>query len=291
MVSFWKETSVLITQGLNPFYAVRRFDSYVKPRVTYCMSIWLHQNMTSLDKMWWSAHKSIFGIRNYQVSKHVVSVLSNIWPPSLLYTDQVLMFLHPTARSADFLNPGNLAIMTQHFVVVRLFLVHKLSIENRDPDEIKAIYIQYARQSSVSTFKKEVDEYCMHSWQREIKQCLMYSTYSRLKIRNSITKMLAQYPKKISVKTLRVLMIDLEVREVLFRSSKSKTVICPICRVVDVTAHLLYCSVSYQEHRRSFIKVLKNQKNGKTLVSLLNCENKHAIRALAGFVASIEQFL
>ena len=38
-LKFWKETSILITQGLNPFYAVRIFDSYVK-RVTYCMTIW-----------------------------------------------------------------------------------------------------------------------------------------------------------------------------------------------------------------------------------------------------------
>ena len=67
--------SILITQGLNPFYAVRIFDSYVKSRVKYCMTVWFHQNMTSLDKMWWSVHKSIFGIRNYQVSKHVVRVL------------------------------------------------------------------------------------------------------------------------------------------------------------------------------------------------------------------------
>ena len=35
MDNFWEETSILITQGLNPFYAVRIFDSYVKPRVTY----------------------------------------------------------------------------------------------------------------------------------------------------------------------------------------------------------------------------------------------------------------
>ena len=90
------------------------------------------------------------------VSKHVVSVLRNIWPPALLYTNQVLMFLHSTARSADILNPSNLAIIPQHINIVRLFLVHKLSIVNRDPVEIKAMYIQYARQSSVSTFKKEV---------------------------------------------------------------------------------------------------------------------------------------
>ena len=171
------------------------------------MTIWFHQNMTSLDKMWWSVHKSIFGIRNYQVSKHVDSVLSNIWPPSLLYTNQVLMFLHSTARSADILNPGNLAIIPQQINMVRLFLVHKLSIVNRDPDEIRAIYIQYARQSSVSTFEKEVDQYCRHFWQREIKQGLMYSNYSGLKKRNSIMKMLAPYPRKVSVKTLRVLMI------------------------------------------------------------------------------------
>ena len=160
MVKLWKETGILITQGLNPFYAVRIFDSYVKPRVTYCITIWFHQNMTSLDKTEWSVHKSIFGIRNYKVSKHVVSVLNNIRPPSLLYTNQVLMFLHSTARSADILNTGNLAIIPQHIIMVRLFLVHRLSIVNRDSDEIKAIYIQYARQSSVSTFKKEVDEYC-----------------------------------------------------------------------------------------------------------------------------------
>ena len=65
-----------------------------------------------------SFHKSIFGIRNYQVSKHVVSVLSNVWPPSFLYTYQVIMFLHSTARSADILNPGNLAIIPQHINMV-----------------------------------------------------------------------------------------------------------------------------------------------------------------------------
>ena len=180
MVNFWKETRKLITQRIKPFYDVRISDSYVRPRVTYCMTTWFQQNMTSLDKMWWSVHKSIFGIRNYQVSKHVVSVLRSIWPPSLIYTYQVLMFLHTTARSADTLNPRNLAIIPQHVNLVRIFLVHKLSIVNRDPDEIRAIYIQYARQFSVSTFKKEVDEYCRHLWQREIKQSLMYSNYSGL---------------------------------------------------------------------------------------------------------------
>ena len=144
MVNFWKETSILTTQGLNLFYTVRIFDSYVKPRVTYCMTIWFNQNMTSLGKLWWSVHKSIFGIRNYQVSKHVVSVLSNIWPPSLLYTNQVLLFLLSTARSADILNSGNLAIIPQHINMVRLFLVHNFSIVNRDPDEIRAICIHYA---------------------------------------------------------------------------------------------------------------------------------------------------
>ena len=87
VVNIWKESSILITQGINAFYAVLIFDSYVEPRVTYCMTAWFHQNMTSLNKMWWRVHKSIFGIRNYQVSKHVISVLSNIWPPSLLYTN------------------------------------------------------------------------------------------------------------------------------------------------------------------------------------------------------------
>ena len=109
------------------------------------MTIWFHQSMTSLDKMCWSVHKSIFGIKNYRVSKHVVSVLSNIWPPSLLYTNQVLMFLHSTAGSADILNPGNLAIIPQYINMVRFFLVRKLSIVNRDSDEIKPIYIQYAK--------------------------------------------------------------------------------------------------------------------------------------------------
>ena len=70
------------------------------------MTTWFHQNMTSLDKIWWSVQISIFGIRNYQVSKHVASVLSNDWLPSLLYTNQVIMFLHSTDRSADTLNPG-----------------------------------------------------------------------------------------------------------------------------------------------------------------------------------------
>ena len=214
-------------------------------------------------------------------------VLSNIWPPSLLYTYQVLIFLHSTARSADMLNPGNLAIIPQHINMMRLFLVHKLSIVNRDPDEIKAIYIhyagqssvstfkkevvhklsivncdpdeikaiyiQYAGQSSVSTFKKEVDEYCRHLWQREIKQGLMFSKYSGLKVRNSIMKMLAPYPRKVSVKTLRVLLNDFEVREVLFRSKNGKTDFCPDCIVVDDTAHFLFSCVSYQEHRKSFM--------------------------------------
>ena len=68
------------------------------------------------------------------------------------------MFLHSTPRSADILNPGNLAITPQHIIMVRLFLVHKPSIVNRDREEIEAKYIKYGIQSSVSTFKMEVDE-------------------------------------------------------------------------------------------------------------------------------------
>ena len=87
----------------------------------------------------------------------------------------------------------------------------------------------------------------------------MYSNYSGLKVKNSIMKMLAPYPRKFSVKTLRVLMNDFEVREVLFRRNKSKTAICPSCTVVDDTAHFLFSCVSYQGHRGSFNKeVIKN---------------------------------
>ena len=42
------------------------------------------------------------------------------------------------------------------------------------------------------------------------------------------------------VKTLRVLMNDFEEREVSFKSNKSKTDICPYCRVVDDTAHFFF---------------------------------------------------
>ena len=83
-------------------------------------------------------------------------------------------------------------------------------------------------------------------------------------------------------------MNDFDLREVLFRSNKSKTDICPYCKVVDDFAHFLFSCVSYQEHRMSFIKELKNQNLDETLVSLLNWENKHGISALAGFIASIE---
>ena len=103
--------------------------------------------------------------------------------------------------------------------------------------------IQCARHSSVSTFKKEVDEYCRKLWQRELKQGLMYSNYSGPKVRNSIVKMLAPYPRKVSVKTLRVLVKDFDVREVLLGSKKSKTDIFPFCRVVDDTAHFLFSCV------------------------------------------------
>ena len=53
-------------------------------------------------------------------------------------------------------------------------------------------------------------------------------------------KMIAPYPRKVSVKTLRVLMNDFEVREVLFGSKKSKTDICHHCRVFDETAHFFF---------------------------------------------------
>ena len=49
----------------------------------------------------------------------------------------------------------------------------------------------------------------------------------------------------------------------------------PLWRVVDDTAHFLFSCVSYQEHRKSFIRELKNQKIDETLVGLLNCENEH----------------
>ena len=55
-------------------------------------------------------------------------------------------------------------------------------------------------------------------------------------------------------------MNDFEVGEVLFRSKKSKTDTWPYCRVVDDTAQFLFSCVSYQEHRRGFIKEPKIKK-------------------------------
>ena len=60
-------------------------------------------------------------------------------------------------------------------------------------------------------------------------------------------KMIAPYPRKISVKTLHVLKNDFEVREVLFRSNISKTDVCPYCRAVDDTAHF-YFPVSHPKN-------------------------------------------
>ena len=100
-------------------------------------------------------------------------------------------------------------------------------------------------------------------------------------------KMLAPYPRKISVNTLSVLMNDFEVREVSFRSNESKTDICPYCRVVDDTAH--YFPVSPPRTPKEFHQgAQKFKKNYETLVSLLHCENKVVISALAGFIASID---
>ena len=97
----------------------------------------------------------------------------------------------------------------------------------------------------------------------------MYSNYSGLEVRISIMKMLAPNPGKVSFGTLRVLMYDFEVRDVLFSSKKSKTDICSYCTVVDDNAHFIFSCVSYQEHRRSFIRKLQNQNIDETLVGLV----------------------
>ena len=125
-------------------------------------------------------------------------------------------------------------------------MVHKLSIVDRDPDESKAIYIQYARQSSVSTFKKEVDEYCRHLWQREIKQGLMYSNYSGLKVRKSIMKMLAPYPRKVPVKTLRVLMI-LKYAKYYSEVKRAKPIFVPIVEL-SMILHISSFLVSHTKN-------------------------------------------
>ena len=60
-------------------------------------------------------------------------------------------------------------------------------------------------------------------------------------------KTLAPYPRKVSFKTLRVLMNDFEVREVLFRSIKSKTDICPIVEL-SMILHYSYFPVSHTKN-------------------------------------------
>ena len=75
----------------------------------------------------------------------------------------------------------------------------------------------------------------------------MYSNYSGLKERNSIMKMLAKYPRKVSVKTLRVLMNDFEAREVLFRSKRAKPNIVPIVEF-SMILHISYFPVSHTKN-------------------------------------------
>ena len=57
-------------------------------------------------------------------------------------------------------------------------------------------------------------------------------------------KMLAPYPRKISVKTLRVLMNDFEVREVLFRA---KPLFVPIVEL-SMILHISYFPVSHTKN-------------------------------------------
>ena len=143
---------------------------------------------------------------------------------------------------------------------MRLFLVHKLSTVSRDPDKIKAIYIQYARQSSVSSSKKEVDEYCRHLWQREKKQGLMYSKYSGPKVRKSIKKMLAPYPRKTSVKTLRVLMTDLKYAKYYSEVMRAKPILVPIVELLMIL-HSSYFPVSHTKNTEgSSLRSLKIKK-------------------------------
>ena len=54
---------------------------------------------------------------------------------------------------------------------------------------------------------------------------------------------------------------------------------------LSMILHISYFPVSHAKNRRSFIKELQNQNINETLVGLLNWENKHAINALAGFIA------
>ena len=68
---------------------------------------------------------------------------------------------------------------------------------------------------------------------------------------------------------------------------RAKPIFVPIVEL-SMILHISYFPVSHQEQRRSFIKELQNQNIDETLVGLLNCENKHVINALAGFIASID---
>ena len=186
------------------------------------------------------------------------------------------------ARNANTLNPDSLAIVpSSHWYNEVNHWYTNLQFINRDPEEIKVMYMKPAKQVNVNSLKKEVDEYCRHLWQQEVNQGLMYSNYSGLKVKSSIMKMLAPYPRKVSFKTLRVLMNDFEVGEVLFGSGKIKTDICPHCKTVDDTAHFLFSCVLHQENRMNFIKELKSQQIDENLVSLLNCENMQVIVTLS----------
>ena len=70
-----------------------------------------------------------------------------------------------------------------------------------------------------------------------------------------------------------------------------KPMFVPIVEM-SMILHFSYFPVSHPKNTEGVSsRSLKIKKIDKTLVSLLNCENKHVIRALVGFIASIDCFL
>ena len=69
---------------------------------------------------------------------------------------------------------------------------------------------------------------------------------------------------------------------------RAKPIFVPIVEL-SMILHISYFPVSHTKNTEGVaLRSLKIKKTDETLVSLLNCENKHVISALAGFIASID---
>ncbi len=217
-------------------------------------------------------------IKHFSTYKFVALIIMNLFPPRILYLQQVLNYVFSLVSAGEEIN-----LADAHYSICRDFLSFQNASNGRRKEEIINDLNCYNNRNP-SAIQTAVKNYGCFVWQRETNLNSMNTDYENLEVGCNAMHALRTHSRHVAVKVFRVLINDFDINSVKHKAGLVSSPFCQCEQDIETLHHFVFKCKMYVRCREDFIIILAEKRIPTSMVDVINSHDHDVYHALARFV-------